>query len=140
MRTNRNKAISHYQKEANLLRDEYEDYDEEDMDANEIPPNEGAALIATEPVETPSASQAAQPASAESAQEPQAASEEPAPESTGEQEGEAANSSAPAICPHVLSVYETVMLIQLKRMIKRNTKAFAVMLKILIQGDPKRKK
>lgn len=42
-------------------------------------------------------------------------------------------------CPNVHLVYETVMLIQLKRMIKRNTKAFAVMLKILIQGDPKRK-
>lgn len=137
MRTNRNKAISHYQKEANLLRDEYEDYDEEEQDTNEIPPNEGTSLIATEPVEKPTT---AQPASAETAhEEPQAKSEEPAPESAGEQEGENTDPNAPTICPHVLSVYETVMLIQLKRMIKRNTKAFAVMLKILIQGDPKRK-
>lgn len=128
MRTNRNKAISHYQKEANLLRDEYEDYDEEDIDTNEIPLNEGAPLIATEPVK--------QPTTTEPASEPQAEGESPTAESA--QADEAADSDA--ICPHVLSVYETVMLIQLKRMIKRNTKAFAVMLKILIQGDPKRKR
>ncbi|MDE7217384.1 MAG: hypothetical protein K2N20_04755 [Helicobacter sp.] len=135
MRTNRNKAISHYQKEANLLRDEYEDYDEEEQDTSEIPTNEDAPEIATKPVQNTSASQ---PASAETLREGQRA--EGAPESTDEQEGENTDPSAPAICPHVLSVYETVMLIQLKRMIKRNTKAFAVMLKILIQGDPKRKK
>ena len=137
MRTNRNKAISHYQKEANLLRDEYEDYDEEEQDTSEIPTNEDAPEIATKPVQNTSASQAA---SAETPREGQKAEGAPAAETANAQADEAADPSAPAICPHVLSVYETVMLIQLKRMIKRNTKAFAVMLKILIQGDPKRKK
>ncbi|RAX59206.1 hypothetical protein CCZ01_00220 [Helicobacter monodelphidis] len=39
----------------------------------------------------------------------------------------------------MLNVYESVMLYQFKRMVRINTKPFAVMLKVLIHGDMKRK-
>ncbi len=137
MRTNRNKAISHYQKEANLLQNEYDEYDTEKIDKNEIPYNDDVIPIATKSVENPTINKA--PATKMAQAAPQTEDDKPAPSEAIDEQAESAKSDTPEICPHVLSVYETVMLIQLKRMIKRNTKAFAVMLKILIQGDPKRK-
>ena len=137
MRTNRNKAISHYQKEANLLQNEYDEYDREEMEENEIPRNDDAIPIAAEPIKNLTTSEAA---TAEMGQAmPQAEGEKPTPSETTNEQIESTEPNTPKICPHVLSVYETVMLIQLKRMIKRNTKAFAVMLKILIQGGPRQK-
>lgn len=137
MRTNRNKAISHYQKEANLLQNEYDEYDAEERDKNEIPYNDDAIPIATEPIENPTTNEATATKMEQATS--QTEGENPAPSEATNEQAESAQSGTPEICPYVLSVYETVMLIQLKRMIKRNTKAFAVMLKILIQGDPKRK-
>ncbi len=40
---------------------------------------------------------------------------------------------------YIQSTCQSIMLFQLKRMIRLNTKAFAVIIKILIHGDPKRK-
>lgn len=129
MRANRNKIISQYQKEANLLR-------QDDPAQNQPIPKQALESKSESDTKTPDTKDLEETATTETPTPQQAELEE-----TNPTDATAADvSETPAEqCPHVLSVYETVMLIQLKRMIKRNTKAFAVMLKILIQGDPKRR-